>query len=183
VYGLDALNDVMHRAIVPKGVPFPFSVDNDRANLPGEVLNDLMTAYENSRNPGKFHVQPVVGQPEAFDLVPYEFRDAHGNPHPYTPLLDMRISLPSGKRRAFDVLRDFTKALSQASGLTVDTGAGFNPNTLIQLQVEEEAQQEMARDYLRRFMGQLGLAARLSWQLKCDPEVCVINVHQVFPPK
>src|ERR1700737_4289092 len=57
--------------IVPNGLAFAFSVDDGRATQPDGargILEELVSAYQLSNNPGTFHVVHVNGP--VFDLIP-----------------------------------------------------------------------------------------------------------------
>jgi hypothetical protein len=179
-------DQIEHRTLVPRSTPYVYMLDEDKAKE-GElgaptVIAALLDAHNRSGNPGKFRALAVrvPGGPMVFHIVPYEMRDEHGQSKAYTPLLDTRITIAPGKRSLEAILNEIEAKLQAATGVEFVTAA-IGSNYLTQTAVDFDAQNEVARDVLRRLL--IEKSGPSSWLMMCDPsafhKICSLNVHRV----
>jgi hypothetical protein len=175
-----------NRTIVPNSLPFMFRIDEAEAKQPGQigvgpVITQLLDAYHLSKNPGKF--QPLVaraGDRLVFHVVPIEMRGVNGEPLPYHSPLEARISFPRATRSLAVLLGTIGEKITTASGVGVFGLPGLASNYFVQTQVEEGAQDEVARDVLRRVLIQ-DTGRPFSWTMRCQPGWgCALNPHEVI---
>ena len=163
-------------------LPFGVSVDDATAKQdPFAEVTKLVHQYNVSGNPGQFHVLRASGPAHAstFHIVPDHVRNEKGETAPYHPLLDTRISLPPGKRSAYDVIWEINKEIEAASGIEVEIGS-VPVSWFIHSVVEGGAKDEAARDVLQRVLVETGQP--LSWRVLAgpdEPKMVMLNVHYV----
>jgi hypothetical protein len=173
------------RVIVPNGLPFVFSVDDDQARQPGQagagnVIARLLDAYHQSGNPGRFQALATrSGGRLVFHLVPIERRDVRGQLVPHRSPLDTRISFPRAKRSLDRLLQTIGDTIAEASGIHVAANSAIASNYFIQTELEEGAQDEVARDVLRRVLIE-DTGRPFSWSMRCESGWgCALNSHLV----
>jgi hypothetical protein len=174
-----------NKVIVPNGRPFGFTVDDGQARQPGQVgagsvIANLLSAYHQSGNPGRFQGFVVrAGGQLVFHVVPIETRDVRGQSVAYRSPLETRISFPRTRQSIDGLLKIIEQKITEASGVPVHAlPAGAN-NYFIQTQLEEAAAQETARDVLRRLLIQ-DTGKPFSWTMRCEPAWgCALNPHLV----
>jgi hypothetical protein len=172
-----------HRILVPKAGPLSvaYMVPPD-GSLPDPptVLAVVLQQYNASGNPGRFGVRKMGN---TFHVVPIAGKGAAGTMEARGSLLDTKISIPSGKRTALEMMQQIRDVLTRTTGLGVSLGT-VPVNLLTQVLIDDGADQEDARSVLTRTLAATG--ARLSWQLFYDPTgsgLYVLNLHGVNDPK
>jgi hypothetical protein len=173
------------RIIVPNGKPFAFTVDDRQARQPaqmgaGAVIASLLDAYHRSGNPGRFRALVArAGGRLVFHVVPFESRDVQGQSIAYRSPLDARISVPRARRPLGTLLALIGEKIEEVSGVRVATTTALASNYFIQTEVEEGAQDEIARDVLRRVLIE-DTGQAFSWTMRCQQGFgCSLNPHLV----
>jgi hypothetical protein len=167
------------RVIQPNGSPFLLSIEQTPKD-PIQSLNEVVRAYMRSGNTGVFRVQAA---PPYYHVFPIEFRTERGVSVTQQAVLNSPISLSPGRRTLMRVLEELTGAVATATSKRVVVGT-VPINFAMQTQVEGGADNEPARNVLRRILRETGVS--LSWQLFSDPSGTfdyVLNLHAVEQPQ
>ena len=122
---------------------------------------------------------------EFFTFVPTTTRNSSGSVVPAIPLLDRKVTIPSGTRRINEHAKMMADSLSTQTGLRVGCCqtaiAGIPWGMAI---VTFEAHDEPARKVLERLIRLNQESSRVSsrnnWMLRCDHEWCFINLSNVL---
>lgn len=168
------------RTLVPRGGPFTFryvmSVHPSSMRDEQVVLETLLEQYRMTGYPGEF---ALTWTGNVAHVVPIGSKNAAGQRVRARSLLDLNISIPSGERRAMDMLEAITEAVTQPGGPEVTVGI-VPINLLMQVRVQDGARNESARGVLLRLLK--ATKRNLSWELLCDSEprrLCVLSLYPV----
>lgn len=151
-----------------RGLKFSYPAD-----ATPRVALDAAVAAANAQ-PDAISRYRVVEQEGQLDLVPYEVRDAAGW-HPYAPLLDTVVTLPSATGTPTALYRSVLPALSDAAGVRVLDASGHSSLDL--LNPEDRITLPSATGAARTLLDQIFAHAQFAnhWQLvwvyASDPEV------------
>jgi hypothetical protein len=157
---------------IPRGGPLRFPYESNMGGQPVDV-DTLVSALASAASSDA--VQFKVSKSDSRShLIPTWIRDRSGNPIPYEPLLDTRVSFPPGRRNGWEFLRSFCAAVTSARRVRLGLGT-FPTNTLMQMGASRGANDEVAREVLQSALS----SSRLSWRLSCDSEGCMLNLHYV----
>jgi hypothetical protein len=167
------------KVLVPRWGAFNFEYTIPAAvREPDELalLQRLLDEYHHSGNPGVFR---LVRTGSIFHFVPSESKNSLGVFEVRRSILDANISILDGERRALDMLKAITDAVSQPGGPRV--GVGTVPlNLLMQVRIQGGATNEIGRTVLLRTLEATN--RKLSWSLFCDAapvRACALNVYAV----
>ncbi len=108
------------------------------------ILQSVVDQHASNGNPGRFK---ILATPAGLVIVPTAARNSRGERVPDQSLLDFRISLPEMDTDADLAIEAFCKALSAASGKTVQPADAFLTRT-----ARIGADNEVARDVLVRLL-------------------------------
>lgn len=108
------------------------------------ILQSVVDQHASNGNPGRFK---ILATPAGLVIVPTAARNSRGEWVPDQSLLDFRISLPEMDTDADLAIEAFCKALSAASGKTVQPADAFLTRT-----ARIGADNEVARDVLVRLL-------------------------------
>ncbi len=129
----------------------------------GKAVEAALAAYEAGRPAARF---ALLRSGDALHVVPVAISDTAGRSAKVMPALDVRVSVPGGRRSALDALDQWRLALAAALGRPVGLGAA--PLATLQARrIEFSANGEPAREALSRLLAATGI--RLSWRLLYDP--------------
>jgi hypothetical protein len=171
------------RVVIPKGGSIEFDIlraasDYQRAGHIA-LVRDLVLAHAAAGNPGTFRVQESHGR---LNVVPLTAKDESEREIPQQPILDSVISLDERQKNGLVILDQFTRQLSRAAGVKVVLGM-VPLNIFVNKVGTYSAHNELARDFLARFLDQMGHG--FSWQLFFDPaqKIYALNIHRVTAEK
>lgn len=156
------------RPLIPRGRPFRFEIERELESASLAQLNAslgrIVTAFDESKNPGSFHIQATI---HAFHAVPKQIS-----------ILDTRITFTRADRTLQDITELVLSRVKVSRGETV--GLATAPNNFVrQTVVSIEADNERADDLLSRSFSASG--QKLSWQLLYDVGMAryYLNIHAV----
>lgn len=178
------LRNAVPRVLVPKGGSIEFEVPADmdgssRREARLDSLRNLLMAHSAAGNPGIFRVQESYGR---LNIVPLAAKDASERLVAQQPILDRPISLEERRWNGLELLEAFTAQLTRAARARVVPGT-MPLNTFARHAGFYGARNEPARDFLSRFLDQVGPG--YSWQLFFDPadHMYALNIHWVESAK
>ncbi len=149
--------------LMPRGGSLRFSLPaNDSPEQVLAALERMVETYNVSHGAATFSVL----RDGLTHVVPRQTVDASGRPVAVTPVLDSRITVAAKRRNAMELLEEITRAVSLASGQTVEIGT-VPMRALLRRQVEIGANSEPARNVLEKLIVASGMP--LSWRLLYDP--------------
>ncbi len=129
------------------------------------VLKDLLNSNESNGNPGRFK---VIRSKDAWNIVPTEVKNEQGKWVPLTPIMETKISMAPGARKALDAIQEIREQVSQHGNSKIIGGRlPFTP--LSSPVVAVAANNEPARDVLNNLL--INLDGRFSWRLYYDYNV------------
>jgi hypothetical protein len=171
------------RVLIPSGGSIEFDVlpaaSDSQTTGHVALVQNLVLAHSAAGNPGTYRVQESHGR---LNIVPLTAKDASERENPQQPVLDTVISLDKRQRNGLVLLDEFTEQLSRAAGVRVVVGT-VPLNILAHKVGTYGAHDELARDFLSRFLDQTGQG--FSWQLFFDPaeKTYALNIHRVTAEK
>lgn len=102
-----------------------------------------------------------------------------GVKEPYTPPLDVRVTIPETEAGVHEIVDLLTQAITRNTGTVVATGLMPQGRAFTQLRTTVVARDEPARDVLWRVLQ--SVRPDLSWALLCEvgeKSACYISIHQ-----
>ncbi len=149
---------------IPAGGSFSVTVkDFDDTNPKNELrtLEEIVKAYNKSKNPGRFKVLEL--DEKTFAIV--GIGAAHGS---QTPIMDAKISMNTGPVSADEALHQWADELGQKTSYKVLGDPVIASNLLMQKVVTVQADSLSAREVLRQIFKAAGDNYNWEWDLRFD---------------
>ena len=173
--------------MVPNGGAFEFKYDEAlTANPNGEkqVLEALVSAYNQTGNPGRFEVRelsldwrPWSVSHKRYAIVGVAIRGDREKLQPVDPILDTLITLPIRERSASETIRLIGDEVFAKRQVKVIEG-GFANNALIHSRVTVGGTNVSARSLLLQTLGALANPS-MGWRAKYDETISPLYVLNI----
>lgn len=142
---------------------FPKEQGDTHLQQEAAVLNKIVQAYNETRNPGKFEVKNE--NKDRLAIVGISDTRGDGKNKPFTPVLDARIALPAGEYIVADAITRILQLVSQTTGQTIAPG-WWPANIVIQTKFKADGREQTARQLLSQICSSTRLP--LVWRLLYD---------------
>jgi hypothetical protein len=152
------------KSTFPQG-PDPFASSDQEEH---EILDKIVSDYNDSRNPGNFAVRKQADG--SYAIVGIAIRDDEGKPRPIRPILDTPISIPNDTRGVFATINIIAQTLSAKTGFKVIVNApvfGGAGRNLDGPDASSGGDSKPARDILSETLK--GMGTRYIWEMQFDP--------------
>jgi hypothetical protein len=166
------------KVFAPRQKAFSLKYTDRDVSAPYGLLSSMLDQYHRSGARERFR---LVRKGRVYHVIPKSSPDVRGVATERQSLLDARITIPPGRRRASDELHLAMQRIQVATGVEVFFATPVK--LLDQTGVQDGAKNEVARDYLVRTLALTGQP--LSWRLLCSagsPRECAFNLHLAGTP-
>lgn len=163
------------RVIIPRGGELNLEYsENDPVEI---VLSYLLSESERVTTSPTFRIEETNG---ILHVIPQAEKGPKGETIPLRSILEAPVELPAQKRTGFQMLEDWTEAVSANSKKQIIIGM-VPVNLLMRYKDDKGLSSQSARDALAEILLRSSKRVKLSWQLFYDPglKTYAINIHSV----